>query len=243
MMQINHFSKQKFMLFQNKFSQSRYEVRLILPSFFTWQSRFEDCCRRCVENREDMGYTIVQLFRGMFETTSREKINVRITISWSTVLLDGRSSRLCNIWLPWKQHIQCCGLIHFEIRCKVERSEDQQFVLAEREDHLLLVKNCCWSWKYHQNLVLQEGDFWVWRIFRTTRTTFLCETRKRPPLIWRYWQYCRSMGSLWNLVIITKSYPSCSRSSIKRHSIAECVLMRDLFVQKVVNVKYYDSVY
>ena len=29
----NHFSNQTFVLFQNKFSQSRYEVRVILPVF------------------------------------------------------------------------------------------------------------------------------------------------------------------------------------------------------------------
>ena len=30
----NHFSNQKFVLFQNKFSKSRYEGRIILPAFF-----------------------------------------------------------------------------------------------------------------------------------------------------------------------------------------------------------------
>ena len=30
----NHFSNQTFMIFQNKFSQSRYEVSVILPAFF-----------------------------------------------------------------------------------------------------------------------------------------------------------------------------------------------------------------
>ena len=36
----NHFSNQTFVLFQNKFSQSMYDVSVILPAFFTWQSRF-----------------------------------------------------------------------------------------------------------------------------------------------------------------------------------------------------------
>ena len=35
----NHFSNQTFVLFQDKFSQSRYEVRVILPVFlFIWKS-------------------------------------------------------------------------------------------------------------------------------------------------------------------------------------------------------------
>ena len=55
------------------FFHSQDIKRKISPACFTWQSRLKDCCRRCVKNREATGYTIVQLFRGMFETTSHEQ--------------------------------------------------------------------------------------------------------------------------------------------------------------------------
>ena len=51
---------------------------------------------------------------------------------------------------------------------KVERNADQQFIPAEREDHLVLVKNCCCLESSNSSLRILVWGFF----FRTTHTTF-----------------------------------------------------------------------
>ena len=53
----------------------------------------------------------------------------------------------------------------------------------------------------------------VFKIFSEHSTSFR-ETKNRPPLICRYCPYRLSRGSLWNLAVRTKSYPSLKRSSM-----------------------------
>ena len=44
----------------------------------------------------------------------------------------------------------------------------------------------------------------------------LSPTRNLPPLICRYWPNRLSNGSLWNLDVMMKSYPSASKSSLSK---------------------------
>ena len=60
----NHFSNQTFVLFQKKNFSVKIWSQCNLTDFFTWQSRFEDCCWRCVQNLEAASYTIAHCLEG-----------------------------------------------------------------------------------------------------------------------------------------------------------------------------------